>query len=104
MDVGTVATIVDVTAGTTFPLIDFNIQTDSFDFTWTPDLTDVAIGFLTGSKYYDSMAPGDFIAYDVDIGFNEAGYVAGADVIGVPYSFTLVAAGQTLTVSIISTA
>jgi hypothetical protein len=103
MDVGTVATIVDVTAGTTFPLIDFNIQTDAYDVIFQED-DNTAIGFLTGSKYYDTLAPGGTQGYQANIGFNDAGFDAAAGVIGMPYSFTMVAAGQTLTVSIVLTA
>ncbi len=101
-DMGTVDVITDVSAGTTYTLLDYDDTTESYDAIWATSASGFTIALQSGNRYYTSMSPGDVIDITVDIDPNEAAFAAA--VVGDSYGFTLVAAGQVLSVEMIVTA
>ncbi len=100
-DMGTVDVITDVSAGTTYTLIDYDDTTESYDAIWA-SADSFTVALQSGNRYYTSMSPGDVFDLVVDIDVNEAAFASA--VIGDSYGWTFVAAGQVLSVECIVTA
>ena len=105
LDMGIVDTITDVSAGTTFTILDYDDTTDSYDSSFAETTgADNAPGLIARNRYFVSGAPG--FRHDISLTFdgNQAAFGTGPSVVGSSYTFTIVAAGQVLTVNIVVSA
>ncbi len=105
MDLGTVDTITDVSAGVTYPIFDFNDATEAYDFTFADggdSDANLAPGLISRNRYFVSISPGEVWNAHSVIDPNEAAFTAG--VIGESYGFTVIIAGQVLSMELTITA
>ncbi len=105
LDLGTVDTVTDVSAGVTYPIFDYNDATEAYDFTFADGgATDANLvpGLISRNRYFVSISPGEVWNAHSVINPNEAAFTAG--VIGQSYGFTVILAGVVLTCEITITA
>ncbi len=106
LDIGSVDTITDSSAGTTYTLIDFSDTTESYDWDFTETGgSDNTPGLILKDREFVAGAPGERHDLTVTFDFNEAAFGStNPSVVGASYTFGIVAAGSVLIVNIVVSA
>lgn len=106
LDIGSVDTITDSSAGTTYTLIDFSDTTESFDWDFTETSgSDNTPGLVLKDREFVAGQPGERHDLTVTFDINEAAFgSSNPSVVGASYTFGIVAAGSVLIVNMVVSA